>query len=108
MQKTQDERFNYLNFASQPVGLIFASLSTLKKLENERITKESLTLARFAADYFASKSQNSQIDIWRYLPFSDLDTKSKLLITSEEERIIRSCVDRIPAKFYQLYFEDFA
>lgn len=107
LQNTQDERFTYLNFAYQPVGLIFASLEALKKLENKRITKESFAVARFAVDYFGSKSEKNEIDLWRYLPFNDLQSKPSLPITAEEEKIIRDCVEQIPAKFYQLYFEDF-
>lgn len=83
-------------------------MKSLKELENERLTKKSLPLARFAADYFNSKSKDGKIDIWRYLPFGESKIKPRLPITAEEEAIIRSCVDQIPAKFYQLYFEDFS
>ena len=90
------------------MGLILASLEAIKKIENDRITKNSFALARFAADYFFSKkSEDGEIDIWRYLPFGNSEIKPKLPITAEEEEIIRNCIDQLPAKFYQLYFEDF-
>ncbi len=89
------------------MGLIFASFKAIKELENDRVTKESLALARFAADYFAPKSENGTIDIWRYLPFSGSQAKPRLPITAEEEAIIRSCLNQLPSKFYPLYFEDF-
>lgn len=96
-----------MNFGQQPTGLIFASITAIREIENERISKQSFALAQFATDYFASKMSESKIEVSRYLPFSKLSIKPKLPITEEEERIIRACADKIPAKFYGLYFEDF-